>query len=213
MTPSMKWAGALPALALCVFVGQAAIAAETFEGKVVGVSDGDTVTVLRNGHDQVRIRLSGIDAPELHQPLGQQAKGLVQLGRVDAAEANTDLVVSVAQDSDRVAVTHPHNLPVERLCGDRGLADKDAERERRQDAGPLHRWCHGLLDALFEPERLERFRDAVLVDVPQLLEDRSVLGLKPGLVLSSVRRDPGAEALQLVRVPRAEEGDDLLELL
>ena len=77
MTPTTKWASALASIALSAFVGQAAIAAETFDGKVVGVSDGDTVTVLRNGHDQVRIRLSGIDAPELHQAFGQQSKGLM----------------------------------------------------------------------------------------------------------------------------------------
>ena len=77
MTPTMKSTAALAALTLFVFAGQAAVAAETFDGKVVGVSDGDTVTVWRNGHDQVRIRLSGIDAPELHQAFGQQAKGLM----------------------------------------------------------------------------------------------------------------------------------------
>ena len=58
-------------------VGQTALASDTFIAKVVGVHDGDTVTVLRNGHDQVRIRLSGIDAPERGQAFGQQAKGLM----------------------------------------------------------------------------------------------------------------------------------------
>lgn len=40
------WIATLP-LALCAALGQAAIAAEIFEAKVVGVSDGDTVTVLQ----------------------------------------------------------------------------------------------------------------------------------------------------------------------
>ena len=63
--------------ALLLALGLAATAlsaGEAFDGRVVGVSDGDTVTVLRNGHDQVRIRLSGIDVPELHQAFGRQAK-------------------------------------------------------------------------------------------------------------------------------------------
>lgn len=34
-----------------------------FEGKVVGVSDGDTIKVLKDGK-QVRVRLSSIDCPE-----------------------------------------------------------------------------------------------------------------------------------------------------
>lgn len=44
-----------------------------FTGKVVGVSDGDTITVLR-GHEQVKIRLSDIDAPEKKQAFGDKSK-------------------------------------------------------------------------------------------------------------------------------------------
>jgi endonuclease YncB( thermonuclease family) len=43
-------------------------------GQVVGVIDGDTVTVLTSDRTQQRIRLSGIDAPEKRQPFGQRAK-------------------------------------------------------------------------------------------------------------------------------------------
>ncbi len=43
-------------------------------GKVVGIADGDTITVLRNGRAQVKIRLYGIDAPESGQPFGKAAK-------------------------------------------------------------------------------------------------------------------------------------------
>lgn len=50
---------------------------DSFYGRVVGVTDGDTVTVLVNGHDQYKIRLSGIDAPEKKQPFGQKAKAMM----------------------------------------------------------------------------------------------------------------------------------------
>jgi endonuclease YncB( thermonuclease family) len=40
----------------------------------VGVSDGDTVTALTAGKEQMKIRLSGIDAPESRQPFGQRSK-------------------------------------------------------------------------------------------------------------------------------------------
>ena len=40
--------------------------AESWHGKVVGVADGDTITVLRDGKP-VKIRLHGIDAPESDQ--------------------------------------------------------------------------------------------------------------------------------------------------
>jgi endonuclease YncB( thermonuclease family) len=48
---------------------------ETFSGKVVGVTDGDTLRVLRGGRE-VKIRLHGIDAPETGQAFGDAAKRL-----------------------------------------------------------------------------------------------------------------------------------------
>jgi endonuclease YncB( thermonuclease family) len=47
--------------------------AETYTGRVVGVSDGDTITVLDRSNVQHKVRLSGIDAPEKAQPYGQRA--------------------------------------------------------------------------------------------------------------------------------------------
>jgi len=44
------------------------------DGRVVGVSDGDTVTILTAGKRQIRIRVSAIDAPEKGQPFGDVAK-------------------------------------------------------------------------------------------------------------------------------------------
>lgn len=48
--------------------------AEELSGKVIGVTDGDTIKLLVNGHDQVKIRLAEIDAPEKKQPFGTQSK-------------------------------------------------------------------------------------------------------------------------------------------
>lgn len=48
--------------------------ADTFTGQVVGVADGDTLTVLSSAKVQQRIRLAGIDAPEGAQPFGQRSK-------------------------------------------------------------------------------------------------------------------------------------------
>ena len=57
-------------LLLATFTAQAA----TFAGKVVGVSDGDTITVLAAGNKQFKIRLLAIDTPESGQAYGDKAK-------------------------------------------------------------------------------------------------------------------------------------------
>jgi len=48
--------------------------AQSLVGRVVGVADGDTLTLLVDGRVQQRIRLAGIDAPEKAQPFGNRAK-------------------------------------------------------------------------------------------------------------------------------------------
>lgn len=47
--------------------------ATLWQGKVVGVSDGDTITVLHDGKGE-KIRLYGIDCPEKKQAFGKRAK-------------------------------------------------------------------------------------------------------------------------------------------
>ena len=65
---------ALPRLVALIFLAWVVPArAEDFAGKVMGVSDGDTITVLR-GRTPVKIRLHGIDAPETGQDFGTRAK-------------------------------------------------------------------------------------------------------------------------------------------
>lgn len=50
------------------------VAADTLYGRVVGIADGDTVTVLDAAQIQHKIRLMGIDAPEKKQAFGQRSK-------------------------------------------------------------------------------------------------------------------------------------------
>lgn len=60
---------------LCLLVALAcATHAETITGRVVGVADGDTITVLDGDKVQHKIRLAGIDAPEKKQPFGNRSK-------------------------------------------------------------------------------------------------------------------------------------------
>ncbi|NDE25913.1 MAG: nuclease, partial [Betaproteobacteria bacterium] len=47
-----------------------ALNAATLQGKVIGVADGDTLTLLDAQKNQHKIRLQGIDAPEKVQAFG-----------------------------------------------------------------------------------------------------------------------------------------------
>jgi endonuclease YncB( thermonuclease family) len=74
-------------LALALSTAQAA-AGWIVEGRVVGISDGDTITVLDDAKVQHKIRFAGIDAPEKGQAFGERAKqslsALVLQKRVEA---------------------------------------------------------------------------------------------------------------------------------
>ena len=60
---------------VCLLVALACSAhAETITGRVVGVADGDTITVLDSDNVQHKIRLAGIDAPEKKQAFGTRSK-------------------------------------------------------------------------------------------------------------------------------------------
>lgn len=62
----------LIAVLVCGWLGCAGAA--TLRGEVVGLADGDTLTVLDNDRQQHRVRLVGIDAPEKRQAFGERSR-------------------------------------------------------------------------------------------------------------------------------------------
>ena len=84
-------------------------AAQRFAGRVLDVTDGDTVIVAR-GRGQVTVRLFGIDAPEGDQPFGREATALLSqrvLGKVidvDMKDVDTygRLVASISLESSDI---------------------------------------------------------------------------------------------------------------
>ena len=67
------WARLAVWLLACLFISQISLAAETFSGKCVGVSDGDTIKVLHDSQE-TKIRLEGIDCPESGDAFSAKAK-------------------------------------------------------------------------------------------------------------------------------------------
>jgi micrococcal nuclease len=76
---------------ICLLIPLQALA---WQGKAIHISDGDTITVLTSDKQQVRIRLYGIDAPEMGQDFGRRAKdfasSMVGNKMVDVEVLDTD---------------------------------------------------------------------------------------------------------------------------
>lgn len=72
-TSNFNLAPSLVAVALTLMAITASAAAIT--GRVVGIADGDSLTLLDAANTQYKIRLSGIDSPEKGQPFGLNRPG------------------------------------------------------------------------------------------------------------------------------------------
>ena len=71
------------------------------EGRVVAVTDGDTIKLLDAANRQHRIRLTGIDAPEKAQPFGEASRRhLARPGLIDEAPPEPPARVRVLSPFD-----------------------------------------------------------------------------------------------------------------
>lgn len=104
-------------LCVLIFISSLALA---WEGHVVGISDGDTITVLNDNKEQLKIRLSGIDAPENGQAFGKASKerlsALVYGKIVEVTPVTTD------KYGRTVAKIHVSDLDVEEEMVRSGMA-------------------------------------------------------------------------------------------
>lgn len=132
------------AIALCLafllaaLVSVAAAAGGEFRGRVIGVSDGDTITVLRDRHPE-KIRLHGIDAPEKGQPFGERAKQFtserafgreVSIRVVDHdryGRTVAEVILADGRSLNRELVRAGYAWWYRRYSSDRGLGDLEAQ--------------------------------------------------------------------------------------
>lgn len=81
-----------------------------FPGKVIGISDGDTLTVLVD-KQSIKVRIAEIDAPESKQPFGTRSK-----------QALSDLCYRVLADVVEVARDRYGRTVARVNCGGRDVA-------------------------------------------------------------------------------------------
>lgn len=136
--------------------------AETITGSVVGVTDGDTITVLDGGRAQHKVRLAGIDAPESRQPYGQVSKRnlgrlvfarevTLKCGKRDRYGREVCLVLQTGQDINLTQIKggwawwyrkyQGEQTPLEREAYE--VAEAEARVARRglwQDPNPVPPW-------------------------------------------------------------------------
>jgi endonuclease YncB( thermonuclease family) len=103
-------------LAVVLLLASVAAHADTIAGHVVGVHDGDTITVLDSTKTQHKIRLAGIDAPESKQAFGQASKKhlsdlvfdkdvTLDCGKTDKYRREVCVVMVDGQDANLAQVT------------------------------------------------------------------------------------------------------------
>ena len=152
--------------AIAVWTQCAAAYPDTIHALVVGVTDGDTITVLDADQRQWKIRLAGIDAPEKRQAFGQQSKQaladrvfdrrvIIEAGKRDRYGRTVGKVIAAGEDVNLKLVRkglawHYKKYEREQSVPDRlhyARAEQDARRNQRglwQQPEPVAPWDYRL---------------------------------------------------------------------
>ena len=137
-------------------------AADVLRGRVVGVADGDTVTVVTAERVRQVVRLAGIDAPEKAQPYGARAKRhlsdlvygaevVVEYEKRDRYGRIVGKIVRGGQDASLSQIEAGYAWHYKRYAAEHSLADRatyaraeEAAREARRglwsEREPLPPW-------------------------------------------------------------------------
>jgi endonuclease YncB( thermonuclease family) len=129
--------------------------AATITGTVVGITDGDGITVFTDGR-KIKVRLSDIDAPERKQPYGQRSRqhlgGLCFQKKAKIDDRGRDLygrivgrVTCAGKDANAEMVRAGMAWVFDRYVTDRGLYRlQDLARSHKRglwaDKAPIKPW-------------------------------------------------------------------------
>lgn len=130
--------------------------AEVITGKVVRIADGDTVTILAEGNQQVTVRLADIDAPEKGQAFGNVARQAladavflkdvqVDVVKIDKYGRSVGYVVADGKDVNQMLVRDGYAWVYRQYVTRKSyLQDEEAARNRRtglwKDTNPKAPW-------------------------------------------------------------------------
>lgn len=132
--------------------------ADTYHAEVTAITDGDTVVVLQAYGQKVRVRLAGIDCPEVKQPWGsratQAASDYMKRKHVTVEEIGQDRygrsigrVFVDGANINRALVSDGHCWAYTRYVKDKVLFELQDQAEERQsglwgltDAEPVPPW-------------------------------------------------------------------------
>lgn len=99
----------------------------SFTGRTIDVADGDTITVLNQNNESVKIRLAGIDCPEGSQINGDKAKQFtlskvsgkrvrIQPETIDQYGRTVGIVLINGENLNEQIVSHGHGWVYRKYC-------------------------------------------------------------------------------------------------
>lgn len=120
-------------------IPEAAADSIVFKAAVVGIEDGDTHTVLRN-KTRLTVNILGVDAPEMNQPYGREAKRLVttlvkgQVVTIRAFRAGNPLNGEVRFKKNRNLATELVKAGLAWTKGTGGISELDRAQAEAKEA-------------------------------------------------------------------------------
>lgn len=169
----------LAILLALLLLAPSASAQKWIEGRVVGVADGDTLTVLDSENKQHRIRCQGIDAPERAQDFGEAAKkrlsgmafGKEAAVRYDKLDRYGRVVGKVLVDATDVCgemVVSGLAWHYKQYEGEQKPAERAgyAEAEKRARGLGIGIWSQAVPVAPWDFRRLKRVDEAETAEAP-----------------------------------------------